>query len=148
MGSSEKRTDSEKDRTFSSLPALDAGTRAAEALNRVLPPQNRDKKVATLFGVSLRMAQYLRVGQRWTIDRLNQASAELGLAFDAAFYSPMSTTDFHDELREIAERLARLEERANAGMVGGLDAGLAPVASAAARPLGGMVANDPREEKP
>lgn len=106
----------------------DYGQRAAVALDQLLPGEHRDKIVARMFNVSLRMAKYLRAGQHWTADRLSQASALLGAAFDAAL---VSSDERHvSEMTEIAERLARLEEwRAETDRGG--DAGLAPEASAA-----------------
>jgi len=44
--------------------------------------RNRDKAVARMFGVSLRMAKYLREGKHWTVDRLQMASALLGRDFN------------------------------------------------------------------
>jgi hypothetical protein len=52
----------------------DYGQRAAMALERCIPGPNRDKAIARLFGVSDRMARYLRCGQHWTAERLTQAS--------------------------------------------------------------------------
>lgn len=89
----------------------DYGMRAAMALNDYLPGQHRDKIVARMFGVSLRMAKYLRKGHYWTLDRLSQASAELGAGFDLALAGK------RPEIGEIVERLARLEERFDAQLV-------------------------------
>lgn len=89
----------------------DYGARAAAALNDLLPGQHRDKRVARKFGVSLRTAKYLRAGQHWTTERLSQASALLGKAFDAAIYRPASDEQHNSEMDEIAGRLARLEAR-------------------------------------
>src|SRR5688572_9462555 len=61
----------------------DYGQRAAMALERCIPGPNRDKAIARLFGVSDRMARYLRCGQHWTAERLGQASQALGARFDA-----------------------------------------------------------------
>lgn len=58
------------------------GMRAASALNKLIPAPYQDKRVARLMGCSVRMAQYLRRGECWTIERLNKASAALP-GFDA-----------------------------------------------------------------
>lgn len=58
------------------------GVRAATALNKLIPSPYQDKRVARLMGCSVRMAQYLRRGECWTIERLNKASATLP-GFDA-----------------------------------------------------------------
>lgn len=58
------------------------GVRAAAALNKLIPSPYQDKRVARLMGCSVRMAQYLRRGECWTIERLNKASAALS-GFDA-----------------------------------------------------------------
>lgn len=66
---------------------FDFGLRAGSALDQLIPAPHRDKTVARMLNVSVRMAKYLRAGQFWTADRLTQASAVLGAAFDAALYS-------------------------------------------------------------
>jgi hypothetical protein len=64
----------------------DFAQNAAYALNLLvgerIAARNRDKAVARMFGVSLRMAKYLREGKHWTVDRLTLASALLGRDFD------------------------------------------------------------------
>lgn len=120
----------------------DYGVRAAMALNQLLPGEHRDKTVARMFNVSVRMAKYLRTGQHWTIDRLSQASAVLGASFDVLL-SPSTDAQHYAEMadiQEIAERLARLEERVDAGMVGTPAAGLAPQKSASASAAGRVYA--------
>lgn len=97
----------------------DYGIRAATALNDFLPGRHRDKIVAGVFNVSLRMAKYLRKGQYWTTDRLTQASVEFGAAFDLALAGQ------RPEIQDIAERLARLEERFDAQVADQEDIGLA-----------------------
>ena len=89
----------------------DYGQRAGIALDRLVAGPHRDKTVARLFGVSVRMAKYLRAGQHWTADRLTQASAMLGAAFDAALYTPVSSATHYSEMAAISERLDRLEAR-------------------------------------
>jgi hypothetical protein len=65
-----------------SSEGLDYALRAARALEELIPERNRDKAIARLFNCSVRMAVYLRRGEKWTIARLNQASAALGAEFD------------------------------------------------------------------
>src|SRR6185437_9960111 len=62
--------------------------RAGFALDRLVPAPNRDKTIARMFGVSVRMAVYLRAGQHWTMDHLARASATLGTAFDTLLWQP------------------------------------------------------------
>lgn len=89
------------------LPS-DYGTRAALALDELLPHGNRDKAVQRLFDVSLRMAKYLRVGKHWTIERLNQASRVID-GFDVLVASPERLSMLRMEMDELDKRLARLE---------------------------------------
>jgi len=105
--------------------AADYGQRAATALDLLIPGPHRDKSVARKFGVSVRMAKYLRAGKHWTAERFTQASAVLGDAFDMALSSPSSTSQHYAEMKDIAERLARLEARLE-GMDRKEIAGLAP----------------------
>lgn len=65
----------------------DYGVRAADAINHLVPGPNRDKAVARIFRCSVRMARYLRSGQFWSIDRLNQASAKVP-GFDEHIANP------------------------------------------------------------
>lgn len=116
-------------------PMSDYGMRAASAVNLILPGRNRDKLLARMFGCSVRTAQYLRAGQFWTVDRLSQASRMLGVAFDRALYAPVSSAQHALEMDEIAERLARLEDRV-AQMDRGGDAGLASETGAPADDAG------------
>lgn len=58
------------------------GMRAGAALNKLIPVPYQDKRVARMMGCSVRLAQYLRRGECWTIERLNKASASLP-GFDA-----------------------------------------------------------------
>src|SRR5678815_1149880 len=99
----------------------------------LVPGPHRDKSVARLFGVSVRQAKYLRIGRYWTVDRLTQASAVLGAAFDAALYSPVSSGQHYSEMAGIEDRLTRLEARIAEVDRGG-NAGLAPPAGAETRP--------------
>lgn len=85
--------------------------RAGAALDGCYAGPHRDKRIARDLGVSVRMAQHLRAGQHWTIDRLAQASALIGAAFDRALYVPTPSAQHHTEMSEIADRLARLEAR-------------------------------------
>src|SRR5690348_9995631 len=98
--------------------------RAALALDRCYPGAHRDKRIARDFSVSVRMAQHLRAGEHWTLDRLAQASAIFGAAFDAALV-PTPATQHAVEMDEIAVRLAELEAWREA-MDHGEAAGLAP----------------------
>lgn len=88
---------------------LDYGTRAAAALNDLLPTRHRDKEVARRLKVSVRMAKYLRSGRHWTEARLTQARAAFGDAFDIALYSPVSSAQHDQEMADLAARLERLE---------------------------------------
>lgn len=90
------------------LPS-DFGQRAAMALDDLLPPQHRDKTVARLFDVSVRFAKYLRRGQHWTINRLDQASKVIE-GFDICLASPKSLEVMRMEMDELEKRLARLEQ--------------------------------------
>jgi hypothetical protein len=83
--------------------------RAGAALDGSYSGPHRDKRIARDFGVSVRMAQYLRAGQHWTTERLAQASALFGAAFDGALFSPSATPQHFTELGDIANRLTRLE---------------------------------------
>ena len=114
----------------------DYGVRAAVALDRVLPGPHRDKTVARLFNVSVRTAQYLRGGKYWTIARLSQASALLGVAFDAALCSPITSAEFEVETADFDARLSRVEARL-AQMVRSEDTRLAPLAAPAIAAAGG-----------
>lgn len=138
MASDPKRKDIAHQRNDGRMTA-DYGQRAALALDRCIPGPNRDKAVARLFGVSVRMAQYLRRGQHWTTERLTQASAALGATFDAALYSPVSSAQHYTEMADIEDRLARLEARIAEVDRGG-DARLAPPVSTETHVQGRQVA--------
>jgi hypothetical protein len=62
--------------------------------------RNRDKAVARMFGVSLRMAKYLREGKHWTTDRLTMASALLGRDFDVLVIVPLRSGIGPDEIHD------------------------------------------------
>lgn len=62
--------------------------------------RNRDKAVARMFGVSLRMAKYLREGKCWTVDRLTMASALLGRDFDVLVIVPLRIAIEPDEIHD------------------------------------------------
>src|SRR4051812_38259451 len=66
----------------------DYGIRAAHALDRLIGGPHRDKVVARAFGVSVRMAKYLRSGKHWTTERLSQASRLWGVDFDRLLSAP------------------------------------------------------------
>jgi hypothetical protein len=86
----------------------DYGARAGMALDRLVPGPHRDKAVARLLGVSVRMAKYLRAGQHWTTDRLSQAGAVIE-GFDAFIGSPEQILarigELERELQAIRETL-------------------------------------------
>lgn len=90
--------------------SADYGQRAALALDRCIPGPHRDKTVARLFGVSVRMAQYLRRGQHWTADRLTQAS-EAFKQFDNYIASP----NIAARLDEMEAELRALRQDIKAG---------------------------------
>jgi hypothetical protein len=60
------------------MNAISLASRAGAALDAMIPDANRDKIIARLFGVSVRMAQYLRCGKCWTVERLSTATEILG----------------------------------------------------------------------
>lgn len=87
--------------------------RAGSALDRLVSGPHRDKTIARMFGVSPRMAQYLRAGLHWTIERLDQASRQLGADFDRILAG--DSQEMHvSEMNDIAARLAALEAKINA----------------------------------
>jgi len=98
--------------------------RAGSALERLIPAPHRDKAIARLFGVSVRMAVYLRAGQHWTLDRLAEASAKLGSAFDVLLWQPEADVSAAREISaeaedRIVERIAR-RVREDAGVAAAL----------------------------
>lgn len=81
--------------------ASDYGVRAGQAIERLVPGPNRDKEIARIFKITDRMARFLRRGQFWTIERLNQASLSIP-GFDTYVADPLLARC--DELeREIAD---------------------------------------------
>lgn len=86
--------------------SADYGQRAALALDRCIPGPHRDKAVARLFGVSVRMAQYLRRGQFWTAERMSQASQML-----ASFDQYISAPNIHQRLDALEAEIATLREQ-------------------------------------
>ena len=71
--------------------------------------QNRDKAVARMFGISLRMAKYLREGKHWTVERLTIASSLLGRDFDVLVIVPMrygiEPETIHDRIDEVENQI-------------------------------------------
>jgi hypothetical protein len=90
--------------------SYDFAQRAALALNSLVPGPHRDKSIARIFDCSVRLAQYLRAGQHWTIDRLNIASQRI-IGFDAYLASP----DFHTRLDQIARELDEIRSNLRGG---------------------------------
>lgn len=82
----------------------DYGQRAAYALGRCVSGPNADKIVAGAFGISVRMARYLRNGLFWTTERLNQASGAFK-NFDGYLAAP---DQLHARLDELEHELADL----------------------------------------
>jgi hypothetical protein len=76
--------------------AADAGL----ALERLFAGPHRDKRIAQAFGITVRMAQYLRQGKHWTHERFLQLAA----LQDAA--PPEQTLE--DRLNELERELATL----------------------------------------
>lgn len=109
MASTEARKDIALQRKAGRMTA-DYGQRAALALDRCIPGPNRDKAVARLFGVSVRMAQYLRRGQHWTAERLSQASGAL-----AGFDQYIATPNVHARLDELEAEIATLRRDLRVG---------------------------------
>lgn len=106
--------------------SADYGIRAAGAMRRLLPSKHRNKAIETLFRCSPRMAKYLDAGQYWTIDRLNQASAALGAAFDVAMAGGEPDEQHISEMYELAEWLVRWGKSQNEAVVATLSSRLAP----------------------
>lgn len=106
------------------------------ALDTLFPGPNRDKRIARKFGVSVRMAKYLRTGNHWTVRRLAQAADLFGDAWDAALSKPETNWRHNLEMQEIEARLARLEKQL-VEMASRSDAGLASKSSASANSCGG-----------
>jgi len=79
------------------------------ALERCIPGPNRDKAIARLFGVSDRMARYLRCGQHWTVERLTQASTAL-----QGFDQYISTPNIHHRLDAMEAELTELRQHLKA----------------------------------
>ena len=77
----------------------DYGIRAARALDLAVPGPNRDKLIARAMNVSLRTAQHLRSGQRWTTERLNQASRAF-TNFDAFLACPDQLYAYLDDMEQ------------------------------------------------
>jgi hypothetical protein len=71
-----------QDGTDPAMSGTTFGKRAGAALDALIPEKNRDKVIARMFGVSPRMARYLRAGERWSVERLSLASAALGREFN------------------------------------------------------------------
>jgi hypothetical protein len=71
--------------------------------------QNRDKAVARMFGISLRMAKYLREGKHWTVGRLMTASALLGRDFDVLVIVPLrcgiDPEEIHDRIDAVGTQI-------------------------------------------
>lgn len=102
-------SDQERNAERKNLSVSDYGARAAFAVDTLVPGPNRDKKVARLFSISVRMAQLLRAGRFWTTERLSQASRLLGSDFDALLADPSLLRARLCELeREIADIRNRL----------------------------------------
>lgn len=108
MASAQERKNLADERKGDRMTA-DYGQRAALALDRCVPGPNRDKAVARLFGVSVRMAQYLRRGQFWTAERLTQASAAMQ-EFDQYIAAP----NLHQRLDALQTELEELREQVRA----------------------------------
>lgn len=92
----------------------DYGQRAAFALNRCATGPNADKIVAGAFGISVRMARYLRSGLHWTTERLTQASRAFK-NFDAYLAAP---DQLHTRLDELEQELADLRSMLGGGRNG------------------------------
>jgi hypothetical protein len=104
MASEPERKDIAHQRNGDRMTA-DYGQRAALALDRCVPGPNKDKAVARLLNVSVRMAQYLRRGQHWTAGRLTQASATL-----RGFDQYISAPNIHQRLDAMEAELTELRQ--------------------------------------
>lgn len=89
----------------------DYGQRAAAALNALLSGPHKDKAAARVFACSVRMAKYLRAGQFWTIERLNQASKAFN-DFDAYLADPLlaQCNALLRQIGEVSEMLANRDK--------------------------------------
>ena len=71
--------------------------------------RHRDKAIARMFGVSLRMGKYLREGKHWTVDRLMMASALLGRDFDVLVIAPLrcgiAPEEIHDRIDVVEKQI-------------------------------------------
>lgn len=123
--------------------------RAGMALARKYAGPHRDKLIARDFSVSVRTAQYLQRGQHWTLDRLAQASAAIGAAFDIVLAGGAVDDDQHyaemgeiRQLSELAERVGRLERQAHEQLVASHSTGLASQESPAPVAFGAEASGD------
>jgi hypothetical protein len=92
------------------MNAISLASRAGAALDAMIPDSNRDKIIARLFGVSVRMAQYLRCGKCWTVERLSTATEILGEEFTNRVWESVLEPPTTDELLMRFDRLERQVE--------------------------------------
>jgi hypothetical protein len=101
----------------------DIGRNAGRALDALVIGPHRDKRIARLFGITPRMARYLRIGKHWTIERLALASSLFGEEFDRLLVNaqllvsePMlSQQALADRLNELETQLAELRRLVRVG---------------------------------
>lgn len=86
------------------------GERAAHALDLIFPGRHKNKRVARAFGISVRLAKYLRAGKRWHSERLAQAVELFGDAWEAAMSRRDSDFSYELEKQDFERRLAKLEQ--------------------------------------
>lgn len=87
------------------------GLRAAEALDELLPKENRAKAIARLFDCTPRFAKYLLKGECWTVRRLAQAGEVFGDAWNIAFGEQQTEEKYKWREAEFEARLAVLEQK-------------------------------------
>src|SRR5215469_678637 len=97
-----------KGRSDTAFNAVSLAQKAGDALDQLIPDQNRDKHVARIFGVSVRMAQYLRCGKCWTVERLSVACAVFGDEFAKLVWGLVPQPP---PLDEMLRRFDRLEQQ-------------------------------------
>ncbi len=94
---------------------------AGNALDVLTAGPHQDKRIARLFGVTPRMARYLRAGKHWTIERLALASALLGHDFNLHLIArfvpePLRSDKALDvRLSEVERQLAELRNALQRG---------------------------------
>jgi len=108
-------------RSMSIAGRSEIAARATWFLTTAVAGRHADKRTAQHFGVSVRMAQLLRAGQGWTLERLEQARRSFGPSFDQMVFGPIAAGGRNDLSQHVAEFEAAYERLRNC-MVGSADA--------------------------